>query len=605
MWPFKRRSVAKEFVPPANGVRPVVLLSLDGWGVAPASSGNAIDLAKTPNMDRYQREYAHGVLVAAGESVGLPANEAGNSEVGHLTMGAGRATLQSLQRIDAAIADGSFFENLAFEQALSRVREKNSKLHLMGLVSSGGVHSSLAHLEALLELCARKQFKNVYVHAFTDGRDAAPSDGLLVMRRLEEKMKSLGVGKIATVMGRYYAMDRDRRWERTEKAYKAMVLGEGLTAASAASAIQQAYDKGVTDEFIEPTVITQIASSTWPVARSAQESEATSYRPQATSQAKPAYAKGNGEAKPVATIDDNDGVIFFNFRIDRPRQLTMALTVPDFENLKDFKFGFDPYRVKYEKHHGNLEVYSGKTFVRSKWPKEVFLVTMTEYQSGLPVSAIAFPPPVVEQTVASVVADQGWPQLRLAESEKERMVTYYFDGMREERYPQEEVVIVPSPKVATYDKKPEMAVFLVVAELKKALEQGKYRLIMMNFANPDMVAHSGDLKATIKACEYTDRAMGEVVEMVLEAHGVVVITADHGNAEDLLTYQRQNFFYTTKTGLTNTEHSNHLVPLVIVGEQFSGKGELKQGTLADVAPTLLGLLGLVPPVVMTGKNLLE
>ena len=575
MWFFKRKSIAKGFKPPSaqgyGGVGPVVLLSLDGWGVAPPSQGNAIDLARTPNMDRYCQGYAHGVLVAAGESVGLPANEAGNSEVGHLTMGAGRATLQSLQRIDAAIADGSFFENLAFEKALAHVKEHDTKLHLMGLVSSGGVHSSLAHLEALLELCARKQLTQVYVHAFTDGRDAAPNDGLLVIGRLEEKMKSLGVGKIATVMGRYFAMDRDRRWERTEKAYRAMVLGEGVTAANATSVIQQAYDKGVTDEFIDPTCI----------------------------------ASQSMAGRPTATIDDGDGVVFFNFRIDRPRQLTMALTVPDFENLKDFKFGFDPYRVKYEKHHGSLEVYSGKTFVRSKWPKDLFLVTMTEYQPGLPVSAVAFGPPKVGDTVAEVVSGQNWLQLRLAESEKERMVTYYFDGMREERHPLEEVVIVPSPKVATYDKKPEMAVFEVVAELKKALEQGKYRLVMMNFANPDMVAHSGDLKATIKACEYTDLAIGEVVEMVLRCHGVVVITADHGNAEDLLTYQRQNFFYTTKTGLTNTEHSNHPVPVVIVGEQFVGKGELKQGTLADVAPTVLGLLGLQKPTVMTGRNLLE
>ncbi len=555
--------------PIGDGIVPIVLLILDGWGIAPDSAGNAISLAKTPNMDKYMASYPTGELIAAGESVGLPANEAGNSEIGHLTLGAGRVMLQSLKRIDAAIKDGRFFENDALIAAINRARTNNTRLHLMGMIGTGGVHSSIEHMWAIIELCRQQKFTNVYLHLFTDGRDSPPQEALGVMEQIETKLKDLGVGRVATVAGRYFAMDRDRRWERTEKAYKAIVLGQGLSANSAVEGIKAAYERKVTDEFIEPFIVI------------------------------------TPQGKPTATIADGDSVIFFNFRIDRPRQLTMALTLPDFENLKGFEFADDPYKEKYDM-RGGKEVFSGTTFKRDKWPQKLFFVTMTEYQKGLPVQGIAFPFETVTDSLPEVISKQNLKQLHLAESEKERMVTYYFNGIKEEKYNNEDVVIVSSSKVATYDKRPEMSAKEILAQFKQAIEKGTYHFMVVNFANPDMVAHTGNLAATIKAVEVVDGVVGEIVAMVSLRRGTVVITSDHGNAEELLNFPKDSFFYVTGKGETNTEHSNNPVPIVIVSPKYVGQAiRMPRGTFSDVAPTILNLMGLPVPTSMTGRNLLQ
>jgi 2,3-bisphosphoglycerate-independent phosphoglycerate mutase len=566
---FNLFNLGKKAVKPIpGGIKPVVLLILDGFGIAPESAGNAITLAKPPNINRYLATYPHGELIAAGESVGLPANEAGNSEVGHLTIGAGRIILQSLPRINKAIKEGDFLVNDAFLQAVEHVKKGSSKLHIMGMVSTGQVHSSLEHFWSLLEFCKKQGLTNVVFHLFTDGRDAPPTNGITVIKQIEEKLKETKVGSIATVMGRYWAMDRDGRWERTQKAYEAIVLGRGLTAASASQAVQNSYNSQKTDEFIEPTIITQ--------------------------------------AGRALTVDNNDAVIFFNFRIDRPRQLTMAFVFPNFETVKAVDFGYIPHE---EGRKGKVEreqTLKGSTFKREKVTQNVFFVTMTEYQKNLPVSAIAFPPPEVKESLPEILAQKGLKQLHLAESEKERMVTFYFNGTRETRFPGEEVAIVSSPNVATYDKKPQMSVFKVVEKFKAGLAENKYHFFVLNFANPDMVAHSGDLKATIKAIEAVDQAVGDLVDTVLAFGGTVVITADHGNAEELLSFPTKSFYVTTAQGEVDTEHSGNPVPALIINGAFQGKVKtLAQGTLSDVAPTILALMGIPKPAVMTGRNLLE
>lgn len=545
-----------------GAIKPVMLLILDGYGIAPMSEGNAIARAKKPNLDRLFASYPHGELVASGESVGLPANEVGNTEVGHLNMGAGRTMLQDLKRIDKAIEQNEFDDNRAFVHTLGHIAKTGGKLHLMGMLSTGRVHSAANHFWALIDFCRKRGVSKVYLHLFTDGRDAPPEEGAKLLEEAETKLKNLGIGEIASVAGRYYAMDRDKRWERTEKAYKAIVLGEGETATSASEAVKANYAKQITDEFVPPTVILK-------------------------------------EGKPVATIDDNDGVIFFNYRIDRPRQLTMALVMPDFEQLHSFKFG---YVNDIEKAEGEVRIK--QTFVRGKVPKNIFMVTMTQYQERMPVSEIAFPPEQVEKSLAVVLAANNLRQMHMSESEKERFVTYYFDGLREERQIGEETDIVPSPKVATYDKRPQMSVFGLVSKLYEVLAKDTYHFIVMNMANPDMVAHTGNLKASIKAVEYTDRAVGEVAEMILKKNGTLLITADHGNAEELLTYEQGSFYVTSGKGVKNTDHSNNLVPLLAINRLWQGKNILlPQGTLADVAPTVLGLMGLPKPEVMTGRNL--
>ncbi len=549
-----------------SSIKPHVLLVLDGFGIAPQSSGNAISTARTPNLSYFQDNYPYSKLIAAGEDVGLPANEAGNSEVGHLIIGVGRILYQSLPKINMSIKDGSFYENKAFHQAFAHARNNNSRVHLMGLVGSGSVHSSTNHLIALLEFAKRNNFKNVCLHLFTDGRDAPPTDAVNIIKKISDYLSEVKIAEIATISGRYWAMDRDARWERTKKAYDAIVNGIGVKASDPVAAVNSSYQSNVTDEFIEPTVIEK-----------------------------------NGQ--PVGRVNDGDAVIFFNFRIDRPRQLSMAFTIPNFEELKVVEFGYTPHGK--QKHRKEGEKAEGPTFQRGKIVKNLFFVTMTEYQKNLPVSAIAFPPDFVNNSFPECLSKVGLKQFHLTESEKERMVTFYFDGLKDKRFEGEDVLIVPSPNVSTYDKRPQMSVYKIVGEFKKAILKDKYNFIVMNFANPDMVAHTGNLQATIKAIEHVDSAVGSIAAMTLAAGGTLYITADHGNAEELLTFPLGTFYYTTSSGTMNTEHSNSPVPFYVIAEKFKGaKGILSDGNLSDVAPTIMALMGIPKPPEMTGESLI-
>jgi 2,3-bisphosphoglycerate-independent phosphoglycerate mutase len=565
--PFTKNAGEQKRTKPANGpqniIKPMVLLSLDGYGIAPPSEGNAITRAKTPNMDKYYSTYPNGELIASGESVGLPANEEGNSEVGHLAMGVGAVIPQSLKRISVSIEDGTFYENRAFIQTVAHVKKYSSKLHLMGLVSTGSVHSSMEHLYALLEFCRREEITQVCLHLFTDGRDAPPRDGIKVISEVERRITNDPGYKITSVTGRYYAMDRDQRWARTKKAYEVIVLGKGNYAVSASEAIKNSYAKDTTDEFVEPTVILE-------------------------------------KQKPAGLVDDNDAVIFFNFRVDRPRQLTMVFVLTDFEQLERYEFEPEPDHERRQK-----QLVSGSTFKRTKWPENIFFTTMTQYQKKTKVSAVAFTPLKAKTSLAKVLSEHGLKQLHLSESEKERMVTIYFDGLNEQGFAGEGKLIVPSPKVATYDKKPEMSVYQIVDAFKKTIARNKYHFFVLNFANPDMVAHSGNIKATIKAVEHVDKAIGMMVDEISKVDGTLVISADHGNAEELLTFPTNTFFFTTEKGDVNTDHSSNPVPLIIINKAFKGKTiKLPRGSLADIAPTILSMMGLTIPKEMTGKNLL-
>ncbi len=542
-------------------IKPVVLVILDGWGIAPPSKGNVIAATRLRNLESYTQSYPSGELIAAGESVGLPANEVGNTEVGHLTIGTGRVTYQGLKRINVSIEDGSFLRNPAFLAAVDHAKANNSKLHLMGILSSGNVHGSLNHFYALLEVCRRTGLNKVFIHAFTDGRDAPPHEAVDLFAKLQEHMTDLRIGQFASVSGRYYAMDRDLRWERTQKAYQAIVEGKGTIANSALEAVQVAYQKGLSDELLEPTVI-----------------------------------MSNGQ--PVATVDNHDAVISFNFRIDRPRQLAMALALPGFEQLDLSTFGYTDSKTR-------GKAVTSATFSRGKIPENLFLVTMTNYHSNISVNAIAFEASSIPQSLGKTLADNQLLQMRMSESEKERFVTYYFNGCTEDVYPGEEHSIVPSPKVATYDLKPEMSLGTVLSEFKKHLGQDKYHFFAMNIANPDMVAHTGNIPATIKACLETDKAVGEIVRAVLARSGTVFLTADHGNAEELITYPTSSFFFTSSRGTVNTDHSNNPVPFIVISNSLRGQArKLPNGSLSDIAPTILKYMGLTVPEEMTGKDIL-
>lgn len=542
-------------------IAPHVLIVLDGFGVAPPTAGNAISLAKTPNLDYFREHFPHGTLLASGEAVGLPANEVGNTEVGHLTIGAGRVILQDLKRINVSIEKGSFYDNRAFIDAANHVRTHNSKLHILGLVSTGKVHSSIDHLYALLQFCKKESLNQVYVHAFTDGRDAGPKEGLAVIEKLQNDMQTMRVGSIASVSGRYYSMDRDRRWPRIEKSYRAIVEGMGIQTQSASDAVKSAYARGQTDEFIEPTLVVP-----------------------------------NGLA-PV-TIDDNDAVIFFNYRIDRAKQLTLSIVAPDFENLKSMDLGYDP---KTNKKIDTKDV--GTTFVRNKKPANVFFVTMTEYQKGMPVSAIAFAPELVAVPMSEVLAREKLSHMHMAESEKERFVSYFFNGQREDAYPGENKLIVPSPKVATYDLKPEMSLPDLVKEIIKQLRKDTYHFFIVNFANADMVGHTGNLKAAIKAIECIDKNLGDLYKEISEHNGTMYITADHGNAEEMLSFPGKTYFFTTSEGSLSTDHTSNPVPFMVINKNYYDSGILvEKGELCDVAPTILSHMGISVPAEMTGKN---
>lgn len=504
---------------------PVVLMILDGWGISAQTEGNAIAQANTKNMDALLARYGHSQLLSSGEAVGLPEGQQGNSEVGHLNLGAGRVVYQELTRINKAVREGTLQENQALQQVMSYCLQAQKPLHLMGLVSPGGVHSHSSHLYGLLELAAASGLKDVYVHCFLDGRDVGPSTGLGFVQELEDKLRQIGIGHIATVSGRYYAMDRDNRWDRVEKAYLAMTAGVGQTAACATAAVQQSYDNGETDEFVLPTVIQR------------------------------------ADGAPVATIGAGDGVIFFNFRGDRAREISKAFVQQSFTGFPRTDLG-------------------------------VHFVAMTQYEDDLDM-AVAFPPQALPNTLGQVLAAQQIHQFRVAETEKYAHVTFFFNGGIEEPNPLEDRLLVPSPKVATYDLQPEMSAIAVKDALLEAIASGKYPFILVNFANADMVGHTGIQEAARKAVETVDGCVGEVAEAVQKAGGVLLITADHGNAEQMIN---------PATGAPHTAHTANPVPFLVVTDEPC---QVRDGSLQDVAPTVLHLLDVEKPVEMTGNSLIE
>lgn len=539
----------------------VVLIVLDGFGIAPEGPGNAIHLANPTNINSFLYTFPNTQLKASGEAVGLPASEVGNTEVGHINLGAGKIVYQDLPRINMAIADGSFYKTEAFLKGVEQVKKTGGNLHLIGLVGQGTVHSSVDHLHALLFFAKQQGLTNVFIHAITDGRDSPPKSAMEIIKPLEDKIKQLGVGKIATVMGRYYAMDRDRRWERIERAYVCLTKNEGQFAESAEKAISYGYSKNQTDEFIDPTSITE-----------------------------------NG--KPITSIQEGDTVIFFNYRIDRPRELTKAFVLDDFQKEANKTLSFDPYAAKYDK--TNIQTKSPEAFnppfQRGDKIKNLMFITMTEYEEKLPVT-IAFPPNIVNLPLGKLLSDKGISQLRMAETEKERFVGFYFNGHREDVYPKEERVIIPSPKVPTYDQKPEMSAYELTEDLMRKMKQNKHPFILINFANADMVGHTGSIDATIKAINVLDECLGKIVQTAQTTGHYVLITADHGNAE-----QKIN----PSTGQISTEHTNNPVPFIAIHSSFQGRlVKLQPGILADIAPTILSLFDVLKPVEMTGRNLLE
>lgn len=510
---------------------PVMLIILDGWGEREETEGNGIKLANTPNIDHWRATRPWTLIRAAEKEVGLPTGQMGNSEVGHLNLGAGFVVFQDITLIDNSIEDGSFFENDALVKAIEHVRERGSALHIMGLLGTGGVHSHMNHEKALLELARRSGLERVYVHAFTDGRDTMPQSGLGYMQDLETYMGQIGVGKVASVIGRYYAMDRDKRWERTKLAYDLLTKGEGNPANSAQEAIQRSYGEGVTDEFIKPAVVVE-------------------------------------NTMPVATIKEGDSVICFNFRADRVRQITRAFVLQDFNG-----------------------------FARDLL-NDLIYVTMTEYEKGLPVD-VAFENADVQVPLAKVISDAGLKQLHVAETEKYAHVTFFFNGGREEPFPGEERLLAPSPKeVPTYDLKPEMNAQGIRDGVMKALDEGTYDFIIVNFANADMVGHTGVIPAVIKAVETIDSCLGEIIPKMLEKGGAAIITADHGNAELLID---------PATGGPHTAHTTNPVQCIFIAADGLGLDHVKMregGRLSDVAPTILDLLGLAPGSDMTGHSLI-
>ena len=508
--------------------KPVVLMVLDGYGISEKTEGNAIALADTPVMDKLMAECPYVKGNASGEAVGLPEGQMGNSEVGHMNIGAGRIIYQELTRITKAIKDGDFFENKEMLDAIENCKKNNSDLHLWGLLSDGGVHSHNTHLYAILELCKRQNFDRVYIHPFFDGRDTAPASGKGFLEELIAKTKEIGVGKVASLSGRYYAMDRDNRWDRVELAYKSLVTGEGVQAEDPVAAIQESYDKEVYDEFILPTVIVE-----------------------------------NG--KPVSLVKANDSVIFFNFRPDRAREITRAFCTDDFDG--------------FERPNGRMPLV---------------YVCFKDYDESIPNKEVAFKKEDIKNTFGEYLAANGLKQLRTAETEKYAHVTFFFNGGVEEPNKGEDRILVKSPKVATYDLQPEMSAPEVSKNLNEAILGGKYDVIIINFANPDMVGHTGVIPAAIKAVETVDKCVGTAVEAVKKVDGVLFICADHGNAEQMINYE---------TGAPHTAHTTNPVPFILYN--YDECKTLREGRcLADIAPTLLEILGLPQPAEMTGKSLI-
>lgn len=509
------------------GKKPTVLMILDGYGLNEKKEGNCVANAKTPVMDQLMAEYPYVKGYASGLAVGLPDGQMGNSEVGHLNMGAGRIVYQELTRITKEIEDGIFFENEAFKTAIENCKKNNSALHLYGLLSDGGVHSHNTHLYALLELAKKNGLSQVFVHCFLDGRDTSPTSGKGFAEELVEKMKEIGVGQIASVMGRYYVMDRDKRWDRVETAYNALVKGEGKTAECGVQAIADSYAENVNDEFVVPTVIVK-------------------------------------DGQPVGKIQDKDSIIFFNFRPDRAREITRAFCMDEFDG-----------------------------FAREK-KLDLTYVCFTEYDVTIPNKIIAFQKVSLTNTFGEFLAKNGKKQARIAETEKYAHVTFFFNGGVEEPNEGEERILVNSPKVATYDLQPEMSAYAVCDKLVDSIQSGKYDVIIINFANPDMVGHTGVQEAAVKAVETVDECVGKAVKAIKEVDGQMFICADHGNAEQLVDYT---------TGGSFTAHTTNPVPFILVNADPVYKLR-ENGCLADIAPTLIELMGMEQPAEMTGKSLL-
>ena len=508
---------------------PLALIVIDGWGYSATRDGNAIALAATPFYDELCEKYPQTLLEAHGSRVGLPAGVMGNSEVGHLNIGSGRVIRMDVSLVDHEIATGEFFRNATLAQAMDTARDRGQALHLMGLISDGQVHSSLTHLYALLEMAKERGLERVFIHCFLDGRDTPPASGADYIGQLQRKIAQLGCGEIATLVGRYYAMDRDKRWERTQRAYDLLAKAIGERAIDPISAIKQSYERGVTDEFVEPVAIVR--------------------------------ADGN----PVATITDGDSVIFFNFRPDRARQLTRALSVP----------GFNEFPIS---DRGRVE------FV---------CFTMYDNTFNLPV---AFPPRSHHNVLAEVWGKVCVRNYRMAETEKYAHVTYFFNGGVEKENPCEQRLLVPSPKIATYDLQPEMSAFKVTDKVLRAVDDGETDVFVINFANPDMVGHTGKLDKTIEACQYVDTCLGWITKRIRSAGGITLITADHGNAEQMID---------PITGSPHTAHTTNPVPFHLIDEASIGATLRSGGALEDVAPTMLGLLGVEKPSEMTGRDLRE
>ncbi len=506
------------------------LIIMDGFGLSNVKDANAVYMADTPNFDELWASYPHVPIHASGLDVGLPEGQMGNSEVGHLNIGAGRVVYQEFTRISKAIKDGDFFENKAFLEAIAHAKKHNTKLHLMGLVSEGGVHSHIEHLYALVELAKNQGLPQVYIHAFMDGRDVPPASGKSTLEALDAKLRQLEFGKVATVSGRYYAMDRDKRWDRVQKAYNALVLGEGEFADNSVEAMELSYNAKETDEFVKPTVILE-------------------------------------EGKPVATIDKDDAIIFFNFRPDRARELTRPLIMPIFDELERKK-GYFP--VKF--------------------------ISMTQYDETFENITVAYDPQTLDNTFGEYISSKGKSQLRIAETEKYAHVTFFFNGGVEAPNPQEERVLIPSPKVPTYDQQPAMSAPEVTEEAVKRIESGIYDVMILNFANCDMVGHTGDINAAVEAVETVDTCLAKVVDSIRKAGGVALVTADHGNAEQMLDYATKE---------PHTAHTSNHVPFILVDDNRKDAVLREDGRLADIAPTILDLMNLDKPKEMTGESLIK
>ncbi|WP_347548840.1 2,3-bisphosphoglycerate-independent phosphoglycerate mutase [Pseudalkalibacillus hwajinpoensis] len=507
--------------------KPEALIILDGFGLRDEEKGNAVAHANKPNFDRYWSQYPHATLQASGKAVGLPDGQMGNSEVGHLNIGAGRIVYQSLTRVNLSIEEGDFFENETFLEAMDHVKKKGTSLHLFGLLSDGGIHSHIKHLFALLELAAKQGVEKVYVHGFLDGRDVGQQSAKTYIKQLEEKMEEVGVGRLATVSGRYYSMDRDKRWDRVEKSYRALAYGEGPSYTNPYELVDDNYNNEIYDEFVLPSVMTE------------------------------------EDGSPIATVNDDDAVIFFNFRPDRAIQISQVFTNDDFR-------GFDRGEER---------------------PKNLHFVSLTRFSETVG-GDVAFKPTNLDNTLGEVLAQQDYTQLRIAETEKYPHVTFFFSGGREEEFPGEERILIDSPKVATYDLKPEMSAYEVTDALLKELDADKHDAIILNFANPDMVGHSGMLEPTVKAIEAVDECLGKIVDKITEKGGHAIITADHGNSDEV----------TTLEGDAMTAHTTNPVPVIVTKK---GAELRTDGILADLSPTLLELLGGKQPKDMTGKSLIK